>query len=800
MRAPLKWLKEYVDVHVPDKEVAHRLTMAGLEVTSIERTGESWDKISVGQVLEIQRHPNADRLTLVTVDVGGERRQVVCGAPNVARGQKIAFAEIGARLIDGHSGEPTLLKKARIRGVESAGMVCSEKELGLSDEHEGVLVLSDDAPVGTPLSDVLGDTVFDIDMKPNRADGLSMLGIARDVAALTGAAVREPAVDFVAQGGPIGDRVKVLIEDPDLCSRYTGALIEGIEFGLSPPWMQQRLIAAGMRPISNVVDITNYVMLELGQPIHAFDYDTIKDHTIIVRRATPGEKMTTLDGISHTFGPEHLLIADTNGPVAVAGVMGGLATEVTEETRNILLEVANFDPVSIRRTAIALNAQSEASKRFAWGLPSELAEMASRRSTKLLVELAGGKAASGIVDAYPVRPEGVKIRLERIRLRQVLGIEVTPRTVVETLSSLGLTVEARSDEQFDVEVPYWRRDLRIPDDLAEEVARIVGYDQIPTEPIAGRVPPRVPQPRRDLKEKIRDILAAAGMQEVITYPLTDVETLARVVPPEIMESQSPLAVINPLNVGQERLRTSLRGSMLACVASNQRIRKEALAIFEVASVFLPSEHPLPNEVDQLIGAVTGFRIDRWGTATEAPIDFFDAKAYLERLFGRLAIEVDYVAAEEYGMVPGRTAELRSGEKRIGVLGQVHPKTASPFGVAEDVYLFELQLEALLPLLAPVRPYRPLSRYPSVEEDLAVVVDAGIPSERVRAEISSHPLVVAVRLFDEYAGDPVPKGKKSLAYSVSYRAADRTLTDKEFSKAREGIIERLRKELSAELRS
>jgi phenylalanyl-tRNA synthetase beta chain len=564
--------------------------------------------------------------------------------------------------------------------------------------------------------------------------------------------------------------------------------------------MQEKLIAAGMRPISNVVDITNYVMLELGQPIHAFDYDTVRDHHIVVRRAEPGESMTTLDGVRHTFGTEHLLIADPGGAVAVAGVMGGLDTEVTEKTRNILLEVATFNQINIRRTAIALNAQSEASKRFAWGLPPELAMIASERCTKLLVELAGGKAAEGIVDAYPGKAEKVQIALERRRLSQVLGIDVSAEKVHETLSSLGFKVHQVSPDRFKVDVPYWRRDVCIPDDLAEEVARIVGYDQIPTEPITGRVPPQVPQPERELRERVQDILSAAGMQEVITYPLTNTDALEGVVPPESREALEPLAVVNPLNVGQERLRTSLRGSVLGCVAANQRLHPEAFALFETSRIFLPGDELLPNELEHVVGAVSGHRVDRWGRATEEWIDFFDAKAYAEQLFDRMGLNEEYVAVDEYGMVPGRTAEIRVNKKRVGVIGQVHPKTAGAFGVEQDVFLFEVVLDELVPLLKPVRHYEPLSRFPSVEEDLALVVDMALPAERVRADIVGHPLVTSAELFDEYVGEPVPKGKRSLAFSVSYQARDRTLTDKEIAKTRTKIVERLRRELGAELRS
>jgi phenylalanyl-tRNA synthetase beta chain len=798
MRVPLKWLRDYVALTLPENEIAHRLTMAGLEVTAIEKTGSSWENVFVGEVKSVSPHPNADRLRLATVTLGNEEHTVVCGAPNVAAGQKIAFAKLGADILDGHSGKPTKLKAAKIRGVESAGMVCSEKELGLSEEHEGILVLAGEAPVGTPFADYYGETVLEIDMKPNRADGLSVLGVARDVAALTGTEVREPDLDYTASGGPVDRLAKVLIEDPDLCPRYTAAVIEDVRIAPSPPWMQARLTAAGMRPINNVVDITNYVMLELGQPIHAFDYDTIAEHTIIVRRARPGEKMTTLDGVDRELGPEHLLITDPKGPVAVAGVMGGRATEVTEQTKTILLEVATFDPLSIRRTAVALKVPSEASRRFAWGLPAELASIASRRATKLLVEIGGGRAASGIVDAFPVPQAETRIEVRRKRLGQVLGIEVTDTQVESTLRALGFEVTPKPPDGWEVRPPYWRRDVRIPDDVTEEIARIVGYELIPTEPLTGSIPPRVTQPRRELRETVRDVLAASGMQEIITYPLTSRHVLERVVPPERLARAEPLAVVNPLNVGEECLRTSLRGSVLSTVASNQKLQPEAFAFFETSRVYLPGDE-LPEEIEHLVGAVTGRRVDRWGRATDAVVDFYDAKGYLERLFDRLGVSVTYADLAEFGMIPGRTAELRVEGAPIGCLGQVHPSTAGAFGIDRDVYLFEVSLDALLPYVSSVRHYRPVSRFPPVVEDLAVVVAQSVPAAQVRDGILAHPLVSSVEIFDEYVGDPVPAGKKSLAFSVSYQAPDRTLTEKEVAKARERIVAALRKDLGAELR-
>lgn len=800
MRVPIKWLSRYVTLTLPVETIAERLTMAGLEVTAIERTGDDWEGVSVGRVLDVKKHPDADRLSLVSVDAGDERFEVVCGAPNVAAGQNIAYARLGARLIDARTGDKKKLKKAKIRGVVSVGMVCSERELGLSDEHDGILVLPEDAELGKPLADVIGDTVLDIDMKPNRADGLSVVGVARDVAALTGESLREPELDFESLGGSVDGRASVEIVDSELCARFTLAVIDDIRIGPSPAWMQEVLTAAGMRPINNVVDITNFVMLETGQPVHAFDYDKVAEHRILVRRARDGETLRTLDGKERTLTADNLLITDPSGPIAVAGVMGGFDTEVTDETRTILLEVANFDPVSIRRTAMALKLQSEASRRFAWGVAPELAPLASKRVTLLLVEYASGKAAKGIIDAYPEPRAPVSIELSRHRVKQVLGIDPSDEQVVSSLQALGFEVR-ESEERFDVDVPYWRRDVRGPDDVVEEIARMVGYETIPAEPLEGRVPAGVPQPVRELRERCRDILVGAGMQEVITYPLTSLAVLEQVVSAEALAAAPPLAVVNPLNVGEERLRTTLRASLLQTVAKNLRIERGELALFEAARVYTPSEGALPDETEHIVGVVTGQRLSRFGLATDEAVDFFDAKAYVAAMFQRLGIAIAYEPVEEYGLLTGRTAGLRLADgSTIGVLGQVHPTTASGFGIEMEVFLFEVRIEVLVGKVSAVSSARPISRYPSVVEDLAFLVDLEQSAASLLAEIERHPLVAEARVFDEYTGEQVPDDKKSLAIAVAYQAPDRTLTEAEVSKARAKIMARLTSQCGAELRS
>ena len=812
MRVSLKWFSEYVDLRLPPEELAHRLTMAGLAVDAITPTGD-WDaNIRVGRVVEVEPHPNADRLRLATVEVGAaEQHRVVCGAPNLANGQMIAFATVGARVRDGHTGKDSVLKPAVIRGVESAGMVLSERELGLSEEHEGILVLPANSPIGARLSDVLGDTIFELSVTPNRADWLSVLGIAREVAALTGEVVREPSLEYAAAGGPIKGRASVEIHARDLCRRYVATVISGIKLGPSPEWMQARLIALGQRPINNVVDITNYVMLELGQPLHAFDYDEIAGHHIIVRRGEEGERFKTLDGEERTLTTETLVIADERGPVALAGVIGGLESEVTEQTTSILLESATFLGTNIRKTSVALKSRSEASLRFEKGLPPELAMVASQRATKLLVEIAGGKAMQGCVDIYPGKVREQRIEVTRERVSRVIGIDPPAAKVKGVLTSLGFSARWIPPDRYVVRVPYWRPDVRIADDVIEEIARIIGYDEIPTMALTGAIPAPIVQPLRELRERARDLLAGAGMQEVITYSMTTLEAISRVVPKEDLAIYPPYRVLNPISADHEYLRPTLRASMLQTLASNVRYEKGTLALFESARVYqradpktpVPGrpagEEALPVEVEQVIGAISGRRADRWGAPSDEPGDFFDAKACLEVLLRGVNVRGEYVPSHEFGMVPGRVADVLVEGTRVGVIGQVHPDVAASFEVEQDAYLFEVTLDALLPYAGRVRKLMPVSRLPAVEQDMALIVDRDTFAGLVQRVIESTPLVHSARIFDVYTGEQVPPGKKSLAFAIQYLSPDHTLTDDEVAKARRKLVERLRREFSAELR-
>ena len=798
MKVPLSWLKAYVDIEDDPREVARRLTLAGVEADSVTFIGEGWDQIVVGQVTAVAPHPNADRLRLATVDTGEGKKTVVCGAPNVAAGQKIAFAGLGARLIDAHSGESSALKAAKIRGVESRGMVCSERELGISDEHEGILVLPGDAPVGAPLADVLGDVVFEFSVTPNRPDCLSVLGIAREVGALTGRKVREPALDYTEAGEPVERLARVEIRDPDLCPRYIATVVTGVTIGPSPRWMQDRLNAAGMRPINNIVDVTNYVMLEYGQPLHAFDLDTLAERRIVVRRAGDGESMTTIDGLQRSLTPDMLVIADADRPVALAGVMGGFDTEVGDRTTSVLLEAACFDGVNNRSTSRAVGLRSEASLRFEKGLSPDLPLPAARRATQLMVELAGGVAAEGVVDVYPGRRARKPVRITLERTQRLLGVEVSVAEMARVLESLGFEVERSGGDALEVVVPYWRTDIAIEDDLIEEVVRIKGYDWVPTSTRAGDLPAYEPAPMLALKDTVREAMVSSGLIEVVTYSLTnkDVRDKAEAGGPE------PMRLANPLSSELEELRTSLRGGLLQTLEANQRGQQGGIRLFEVGRVFLPKADSLPDEREVLAAVLTGPRRDSFWQSEDGELGFFDGKGVLEALFAGLGLSAEYRPATDSLLHPGRTASVTLADQAIGLLGELHPRALKAFDLFNrTVAYFELDLTALL-ALAPdkARAYEPVPRYPGLVRDLALVVDASISAETVRGIIQSTPLVREASLFDVYTGDQLPTGKKSMAYRIVYQSPGRTLTNEEAERTQERLLQRLQQELGATLRS
>ncbi len=799
MKVPLSWLKEYVTVDLPSEALAHRLTMAGTEVGAIETVGGAWDGIVVGRVVAVAPHPNADRLWLVTVDLGGSTETVVSGAPNLAVGMVVPFAPVGSTLIDGHTGERITLSEAKIRGVASRGMVCSEKELGLSEDHSGILALDPQAPVGRPLREVLGDTILDLEVTPNRPDLLGVLGVAREVAALTGQPLRLPAEDHAEAGPPAAERTRVEILDPDLCPRYVAAIVEGVTIGISPGWMRRRLEAVGVRPINLVVDITNYVMMEYGQPLHAFDFERLRGRRIVVRRARSGERMTTLDGVERVMPPHALLICDGEGPVAVAGVMGGLESEVTVATRTILLEAANFQQVSIRRTSRALKLRSEASQRFDKGIAPALPLAAARRAVRLMVELGGGRACRGMVDPYPGRRDRTPIAIGPAEARRVLGLPMERGQIREALQRFGIACED-AGENFLARPPEHRTDLTIPADLVEEVARLVGYDRIPTTPLDGPVPDGVPDQTLATLGAIRDALAACGLQEVITYSLVGDRLISRLgegsVPPG-------LRLVNPMSAEQAVLRTTLRASLLELAAQHQRQGETAVRLFEVGRTFLPRPGDLPEERETVGIVLAGNRGEAFWGAPAAEADFFDLKGIVEELFRRLGVEgARWERGEDPHLHPGACAVARRVGESLAVVGELHPQIAAAFDFRTRAFLAEADV---LRLMGAARPggfqVAPLPRFPAVRRDLAIVVQEGVTAAEVEKFLreAGGELLVDVRLFDVYRGDPIPPGRVSYAYALSYQAPDRTLIDPEVDAWQAQIVLALPERLGATLR-
>ena len=842
MRVPLSWLREFVDIVVSPEELADRLTLAGLEVDAIDYVGVQppenspwspdlgtgtppqyipWDRerILVGELLHVRQHPNADRLTIPVVGYGdGRSLEVVTGAPNIKpgmSGQKVALALAGARLIDGHSATRAwvTLKPSKLRGVRSEGMVCSELELGLSDEHEGILFLPDDAVPGTPLADYLGDVVLDISILPNIARALSIVGVAREVAAITGAAFHPPAVSLQADGPSVHGRVRVTVEDPERCPRFTAGMIEGVTVGPSPNWLQRRLLLAGMRPIFNIVDVSNYVMLELGEPTHTFDADRVVDHHLIVRQAWPGERIQTLDGKVHELTPDRIVVADPSGAQGVAGVMGGAATEVSETTRNVILEAALWHPASIRRAAQALRLPSEASKRFERGVDPELPPLVQRRCLSLMQEVAGGVIAAGIVDVNPRPWSPVRLELPASEVRRLLGIDMSPAAIADLLRPLGFECEVDVAGVLVI-VPSYRLDVTIMSDLIEEIARMYGYHRIPSTRLADELPPPFEDPELLGERRVKDIMVACGLQEVITYSLTSLDTVATLTGTE-PDPATYLHLENPLSADRAVLRRDILPEVAGILASNLHERPR-VCLFETGRVFHPSEALLPDEPRRLAIAMAGAREPlSWHQMEPPPLDFFDLKGVIEVLFDRLHLGglVEWAPLPQDNRAPyyhpGRAAELRltsasngaSGQV-LGIAGELHPETRERLGInAARACAAELDLDTLIRLQAPPQ-HRPILRQPATYQDIAVVAPADLLAERLRAVIlaSAGPLLESVELFDVYVGRPVPEGQRSLAFRMGFRAADRTLDDAEVSKIREKVARRLESELGAAVRA
>jgi phenylalanyl-tRNA synthetase beta chain len=860
MRVPLTWLRDYVAITDTPDELASRLTFAGLEVEDIEYVGLApasqpiaglpaagrsgppakglaWDPatIVIARILEVMPHPNADRLTLLRVDDGsGDEQIVLTGAPNLfhlkgagplAKPLNIVYAREGAVLFDGHKPgrEVMTLKRAKIRGVESTSMACSEKELGISDDHDGIIILDDDAPVGMAAADYMGDVVFEVKINPNMARNACVLGIARELHALTGAPLRPPALSVTITGAPIAGRVGIEIREPALNPRFVLGLIEGARVAPSPYWVQRRLRLVGTRPISNIVDATNYVMFELGEPLHAFDWDVVVRRagtsrpTIVTRRAAENETLKTLDGIDRKLDPFTVLVCDEQGPLSMAGVMGGAESEVSEATTNVLLEGAAWDFINVRRTVKAQNLPSEASYRFSRGVHPNLAEKGVVRALELMRQWTGGTVARGLVDNYPGRPEPVTVDITPAEVARQLGVRIPLDEIVRILRALKFECEVSGDHAdphavIRATAPDHRLDIGSGvvgrADIVEEVARIYGYDRIPQTLLAEVLPPPHPNRDLDLEEQARDILASVGLQEIVTYSLTSPEREATLVaaPPAGGAADVPyVRLANPIVVDRVVMRRTLLAGLIEIAAANGR-HADRLAFFEIGNVFLPRwGQPLPEEPRRLGILMAGARSPQgWQPADRAPMDFYDVKGVVEELADGLAVPgLTFEPGEHEALRPGRTARVLLADQAAGWVGELHPAVAERFGLkSSSVVVAELDLDPILARAVDRSPTRPVPAYPPIKEDLAFALDRAVPVARVIEVIraAGGPMLASASLFDEYAGEQVGAGKRSLAFSLTYQAPDRTLTDADARKIRERIASALTSELGAVLRA
>ena len=799
MKIPLSWLREFVDIDVSAEELAHRLTMAGLEVGDVIITG-GWENCFVGYVEKVEPHPNADRLVLCTVNIGdGADQRVVCGAPNVAAGQKIAFARVGAMLIDGRSGKSVSLKAAKIRGVVSEGMVCSEKELGLGQDHDGILVLPKGASVGMPLDEYMGDQVLDLDPTPNRSDWLSVLGVAYEAAALTGSPVHEPEVIYPEEGLPISSQISVSIGAPDLCPRYTASLIKGIAVGPSPRWLQQRLEKCDVRPINNVVDVTNYVMLEYGQPLHAFDYETLSRQRIHVRRAYTGETMVTLDGNPLPLSSQHLVIADDRDARALGGVIGGLDSGITEATTDVLLESASFDPANNRRTAQHFNLRTEATTRFEKGLRPDLTVGALRRATQLIHQVAGGTVAKCIIDEYPRKRKENGILLTSERMKKVLGMEHSMDQAKQVLDSLGFQSQMEGTSALRVTAPHWRSDISIEDDLVEEVARISGYDAIPTEMLLAPIPHHQGQYMRDFREQVRDLLVREGLQEVISYSAVGLDMLKKA--RTVEDDSSLLKVANPISREYQYMRPTLRSSLLHTLAFNTAHQADSVGIFEIGRVYLKRQNDLPREPETAAGLLYGQRPGYGWLMSGDSYNFYDAKGVVEALLARLGVAGVFRPAPDPFFHPGKTASVLVNGSPVGMVGEVHPLVQESFEIdGGAVAFFELDLNRLQETLPKdTQAVKPLARYPASTRDISILVDGTVQAAQIQSVIEGQPLVEQALLFDAYEGEEARSSRVSLGYRIHFRAPDRTLSSEEVNKTLAKVVRLLETQVGASLR-
>lgn len=795
MKAPLNWLKEYVDINVTPKEFADAMTMSGSKVEAVEYLGEGIDRVVTGKILSIEKHPDADKLQVCQVEASEGVVQIVTGAKNIAVGDIIPVALHNSTLPGGKK-----ITKGKLRGIESFGMMCSIQELDITkDEYpeaaeDGIFILPKETPLGVDIKKIIGkdETVVEFEITSNRPDCLSMVGLAREAYVTLGTSFRKPEVKVNETAGPIPEGTKVEILDASLCPRYAARVVKNVKIGPSPEWLRKRLKAAGVRPISNIVDITNYVMLEMGQPMHAFDLDNLHEGRIIVRRANEGEVLETLDGQSRNLDSSMLVIADAKRPVAVAGVMGGANSEVSDSTKTILFESANFNGVSVRLAAKKLGMRTEASGRFEKGLDMESVITALDRAVQLVEQLGAGEVCQGTIDVYPGKKEETKITFRPEKINSFLGTSISTDKMVEIFEKLEIKTDLSN---MTVTVPSFRADLEVEADLAEEVARFFDYNNITATLLQGRASTVGRKtPRQQFEDEIKRVMVANGMFEVYNYSFTSPKVFDRLGIPLDNVHRKTVKIMNPLGEDFSIMRTTTVPEMLEVMARNYNRRNESGNFFELGFVYIPTgveEDSLPQEKQILTLGMYG------------NVDFFDMKGVIEELFANLGIKDKAFTAFKEAIVlhPGRAATISVNEKRLGVVGEVHPNVAKEFDGPERMYIAILEMDVLFENSNSSPKYKALPKYPAVSRDLAMLVKDEVLAADIEAAIKrkSKGLLENVKLFDVYKGKQVAEGMKSMAWSITFRADDRTLTDEEIQKVMSGILEELKNSTGAQLR-
>ena len=806
MKVSISWLKDYIDIQMDATALADALTMAGLEVESVSDRYAYLQSVLVARIAEVKPHPNADKLTICQVEAGDGSRTVVCGAPNVSEGMLAPLALPGTIFPDGNQ-----LEKSVIRGEKSDGMLCSDLELGLGSDGSGIMVLNSSLKVGDRLADALGltDTVFEFDLTPNRPDCLSVIGIAREIAAIQKTPLKYPDYRLIDKDNTITGLTSVKIEDPDHCPRYSARLVENIEVKPSPFWLQDRLMSVGLRPINNLVDITNYVMMETGQPLHAFDFDQLAQNRIVVKLAQDGDKFVTLDDKERQLNSQMLMICDGEKQVAVGGVMGGLNSEIEDATHRVLIEGAYFNPVSIRKTSKTLGLSTDASHRFERGVDPEGTVRAVNRAAKLMAELGGGTLIEGIIDEYPQTQKVNRVSLSTARTHRLLGIHPDAGEIQKLLESIELKVlnitSAPNDQLLEVEPPTFRVDISRPEDLMEEVARLAGYNNIPTTFPAMPAEARPPEPNLELRNRLKTLMTGFGFTEAITYSFVAEASCDHLRFKADDPRRSLIHILNPLSEDQAVMRTSLVTGLIQTAVYNIAQQVKNLKLFEIGKLYLKTDsQQLPSEPEFLAALWTGARHDDSWHGREIPCDFYDIKGVAEGLLDALKIErVRFTTMSDDDCDctrPGFTAQIFSADTPIGRVGEIDPRVREVFDLKQPAFIFELDLDKIRASIPPAVKSKSIPRFPAIYRDITIIVDRGIETQTVleAAEDFREDLVANLHLFDVFEGDPIDAGKKSVSFRITYRSPDKTLEDDDVNDLHKSITARLIKQFDAKL--